>query len=458
MNSNFMMPRRWMSGLPRVSHGCCWAALAVLAFLPISARARDNQHAKKRTDQNPRLTAELNGSVATRDGLRLHLVTDLGNVLVRTQNSGSVDYHVVLEADSSQKDAKELLKSFAISGRESSEGVYVHGQTFGRQCSGRLWVSIEVNVPRNYSLDIQTGGGNIETEDINGRVTFSTAGGNLVAGNIGGPSRLETSGGHISVKNVTGELVAVTGGGHITTGSVAGNAVLRTGGGHIRAGTIGGIARLETAGGNVTLERAGTELVAQTGGGQIEVGEAAGMVRAKTGGGGIRVVRVSGPTNLETGGGNIYLTQVDGAVKASTGAGAITAWFAPAGARQPGACELQSTDGDIVVYIPRQLPITIDARIQRGDEHRVIVDPAFALKVSYDENSNGPRSVRAEGALNGGGEMLRLRTVEGNIRVALSDSAKQGQIYKQQMEQLQEKLRTQMILLEQSLSSEGSQP
>ena len=170
------------------------------------------------------------------------------------------------------------------------------------------------------------------------------------------------------------------------------------------------------------------------------------------------MVRISGPTNLETGGGSIYLTQVDGAVKASTGAGAITAWFSSPNGRESGACELQSTDGDIVVYIPRQMPITIDARIQRGDEHREIVDPAFALKVSYDDNSNGPRTVHAEGALNGGGEVLRLRTVEGNIRVALSDTNKQVQLYKQQMEQLQQKLQTQIRIIEQSLSSDENQP
>jgi hypothetical protein len=442
-----------------VSRSCFSVLLAGIALLPVSTTARDPQKARTRTDPSERLTTDLSGSVATHDGLRLRLATDLGNVIVRTENSGKVDYRVRLEADASQKDARTLLKSFAISGRETSEGVYVRGETFGRHVSGRLWVTIEVNVPRNYSLDVQTGGGNIETEDINGRVTFNTAGGNLIAGNIGGSSRLETAGGHVSVKNVQGELVAITGGGHITTGKVQGNAMLHTGGGHIRAGTISGVAKLETVGGNVTLEHSGTELVAQTGGGQIEVGEAAGVVRAKTGGGGIRVVRVSGPTDLETGGGSIYLTQVDGAVKASTGAGGITAWFVtPTAAKESGACELQSTDGDIVVYIPRHLPITIDARIQRGDEHRVIVDPAFALNVKYDDNSNGPRSVRAEGALNGGGELLRLRTIEGNIRVALSDTSKQNEIYKQQMQQLQQKLESQIRMLEQSISSTDNKP
>jgi len=219
--------------------------------------------------------------------------------------------------------------------------------------------------------------------------------------------------------------------------------MLHTGGGHIRVASVGGVARLETVGGNVTLEHSGTELVATTGGGQIEVGEAAGLVRARTGGGGIRVVRLSGPTNLETGGGSIYLTQVDGAVKASTSAGGITAWFVSP-PKKSGACDFESSDGDIVVYIPRQLPVTIDAQIQQGEEHRVIVDPVFPLKVVYNGGPDGPRTVRAEGPLNGGGEVLRLRTVTGNIRVMMSDTNKQVQIYKEQMAELQQKLETQM--------------
>jgi hypothetical protein len=335
--------------------------------------------------------------------------------------------------------------------------VYFRGQTFGRQLRGRLWVTVEINVPRNYGLDVWTGGGNVETEDVNGRVALSTSGGNITAGNIGGAARLVTDGGHITVKNVGGELSANTGGGHITTGSVAGSASLHTNGGHIRVASVKGVARLDTGGGNITLEQSGGELVAETVGGQIEVGEAAGLVRAKTGGGGIRVVRVSGPTNLETGGGSIYLTQVDGLVKASTGAGGITAWFVSS-PKRPGTCDLQSGDGDIVVYLPRQLSVTIDAQIQQGNEHHVIADPAFPLKVSYDEASNGSRRVRAEGALNGGGEVLRLRTVAGNIRLILSDSSKQVEIYKQHMEQIQQKLATQLRMMERSLSGSDDRP
>lgn len=415
----------------------------------------------KRPDKpaGPRLTSNITGAVVTRDGERLRLVTDLGKVVIHTRASNKVEYLAHLEADASQKGASQLLKSFAVTAREMPQGVFLRGRTSDRRCSGRLWVTFEINLPRNYNLDVSTGGGSIELDDINGRVTLSTSGGNITTGNIGGPAHLSTDGGHITVKNVVGELVGVTGGGHITVGAVTGNASLHTTGGHIRVASVGGTARLETGGGNVALEHSGAELVAETSGGQIEVGEASGLVRARTGGGGIRVVRASGPANLQTVGGSIYLTQVDSAVRASANAGGITAWFASP-AKMTGACELQSNDGDIVVYLPRQLAVTIDASVQMGDEHRLIVDPAFPLKVSYDNSSLSSRTIRAEGALNGGGEILRLRTVAGNIRLAVSDTSKQIEMYKAQMKQLQEQLDSQLRALEKSQqsSTDSSQP
>ncbi|HUJ30644.1 MAG TPA: hypothetical protein VLY23_05145 [Candidatus Acidoferrum sp.] len=438
-----------------VSGGLLAGLLAAGVFASAAAAATGEAQPEKPPTVGPHLTSQLTGSVATHDGGHLRVITDLGNVVIRTQNSGRVDYAVYLEADASQKDAKELLKSFAVSGREAPDGVVIRGQTIGRECSGRLWVTIQVRIPKDYSVDVSTGGGNIQSDDVDGRVALSTKGGNLIAGNIGGPARLYSeSGGHISVKNVAGDLTAITGGGHITTGAIAGNANLHTNGGHIRVASVVGVARLDTGGGNVTLEHSGTELIASTTGGQIDVGEAAGLVRAKTGGGGIRVVRLSGPTNLQTAGGSIYLTQVDSAVKASASAGGITAWFV-APPKGPGGCELASNDGDIVVYLPRQLPVTIDAIVQMGDEHRVIIDPAFPLKVSYGDNSSGPRTVHAEGALNGGGEVIHLRTVAGNIRVALSDAGKQMQLYKEQMLQLQQKLAVQLRVVDQQSQSDA---
>jgi Putative adhesin len=431
------------------------AVLSTLLFIPslVVADGTDKAH----HSNAPRVSTDLTGSVAARDGQRLHLITDLGKIIVKSEDSGKMDYKVHLEADASQKDAKALLKSFIVTARQTPEGIYFRGQSPERRASGQLWVTVEVNVPKNYNLDVLTGGGNIETEDMNGSAILVTAGGNIMAGNIGGLARLTTDGGHITVKNVAGELTANTGGGHITTGAIEGNATLHTSGGHIRVSSIEGIGRVSTGGGNVSVEHSGSELMADTVGGQIEVGETAGIVRAKTGGGGIRVVRISGPTDLQTSGGSIYLTQVDSPVKASTGAGGITAWFVTP-SKQLGQCELQSAEGDIVVYIPRQLPITIDAQVQSGDEHHVFFDPAFPLKISHDATSNGSEWVRAEGAFNGGGEVVHLRTVAGNIRVIMSDANKQIRIYKQQMEQLQQQLEFQLRQLQESQQMNENSP
>jgi DUF4097 and DUF4098 domain-containing protein YvlB len=416
------------------------AALCAGLFLPSAAFADGKD--KPQTGAATRLTYDLRGSVAAHEGQRLRLIMDMGNVIVKTQDSSKVDYTVHLEADASARDARQLLKEFGVTSRLDVEGVTIHGATLEKRAANRLWITVQINVPMNYNLDVTTGGGNIQIDDLNGRALLNTGGGNIVAGNTTGALRVTTKGGHITVRNVGGDLAATTGGGHITAGTIGGIATLHTDGGHIQVTGIAGPGHLTTGGGNVYVEHSASQLVAETIGGQIEVGEAAGLVHAKTAGGGIHVVRVAGPTNLETGGGSIYLTQVDGTVKASTGTGKITAWFV-APPKTESSCEFQSGEGDIDVYIPRQLPVTIDAVIQSDDRHGFFVDPAFRLLVTRNPGPNGGEMLHAVGSLNGGGEVVHLRTVSGNIRVIASDAAKQVEIYKHQMQQLQDNLQMQ---------------
>jgi len=417
------------------------AALLAISVHSVGPRANGEMLRPPAASTKSRPEPDLTGKVINRSNIhRLHVSCDFGNILIHTTDSGDVEYRVYLKADASEEKTKtRLLKSYRLSARSASDGIHIKGETLNREVA-RLWVRLEVNLPKDYSVNAVTGGGNIEMEDLNGGAILSTAGGNITAGDIGAAARLETNGGHITVKDVSGDLVAKTGGGHITTGAIAGSATLRTSGGHIHVFSVGGIGDMATRGGNVTVEHSGGQLLAETSGGRIEVGEAAGLVHAKTDGGGIHIVRVSGPSDLQTGGGNIYLTQVDSAVKASTMSGGITAWF-NAPLKQSGNCELRSSDGDIVVYLPRRLPMTIDAQVQMADDHRVIVDPAFPLRLISGDSSSGPRIIRAEGSLNGGGEILRLRAIEGNIRLVVSDTTRQVQIYNQQMDELQQQLR-----------------
>jgi DUF4097 and DUF4098 domain-containing protein YvlB len=427
------------SGLMKRQFQTRWipGALAVCLLLPSAMFARRKFKSLEPGSTPRRLVGEKTGAFATREGQRLRLVTDLGDVHIQTNESNEVSYHVRVESDEKNASTEKWANAFLVTARSGTEGVFLRGQAQHREDEGHLWITFDVIVPSNYNLEVSTGAGTIDTGDIEGRLGLSTGGGDITIGNITGTARLETGGGHIQIKDVSDDVIATTGGGHISVGRVGGNATLHTGGGHIHFRSVGKIARIETGGGNVSLEHAGAVLVATTGGGQIEVGEASGTIRARSGGGGIRVTRLSGPTQLETGDGSIYLTQVQSAVRASTGAGGITAWFGP-DAKLAGTSELESGEGDIIVYLPKLLPVTIDAQIQLGDEHHVIVDPAFPLTVSYI-GSEGAHAVRAEGALNGGGVILKLRTVAGNIRLILSDTCLQlqKQIYKQQMEHLQ---------------------
>src|SRR5712692_4137976 len=394
------------------------AALGALAVTPaVWGRTRR----AKEPGEGPRVKEEKTGTVATREGLRLHLVADLGDVRILTQKSDQVSYKVRIETDSRDPDAQNLLRQYALAARGNAAGVQLTGQMPSRHFQGHLWVSYEVTVPRNYNLDVVTQAGNIETQDIDGRVVLITSGGN------------------------------------ITVASVRGDAVLRTGGGHIRTGTIQGTAQLDTGGGNITVQRTGASVTASTGGGQIDFGEAAGSIRARTGGGGIRILHVAGPTQLETGGGSIFLTMVEGAVHASTGAGSITAWFWKEGPAEPSgtpkprkvfaASQLTTRQGDIVVYLPRELAVTIVAIIEMAADHRIEADPSLPLKVTYsDPGAAGSRNagtVRGECAMNGGGEVLRLRTAGGNIQLKLADTAAQLRLNQQQMEQLKRRLEMQ---------------
>ncbi|MGH8276835.1 MAG: hypothetical protein ACRETH_09075, partial [Steroidobacteraceae bacterium] len=100
--------------------------------------------------------------------------------------------------------------------------------------------------------------------------------------------------------------------------------------------------------------------------------------------------------------------------------------------------------GDIVVYLPRELPITIDAAISLGDQNHFSADPAFPIKVSF-EGERGTGNLHATGSLNGGGEVLRLRTTAGNIRLELCDVSKQIQNVREQLAQLEQQLRERML-------------
>jgi TonB family protein len=401
-----------------------------------------------------RTSEERSGSFAARDGQHLHLETDIGSIHVFTNATDVVRYVVKIEADGVGPAANEFTRQFSLHAQTISGGVTISGSVPRRDLRERLRVTYEVHIPRHFILEVTTLAGNIQLDDLDGRATLTTNAGNITAGAIAGNARLESSGGgHILVGDVAGDLHIVTAGGHITVGNVTGNAVLKTGGGHIHAGVIGETAQVETGGGNVWIERATGRVTASSGGGQINFGEATGPIQARAAGGGVRVLRVSGPMQLDSNGGSIFLPRVDSPVRASTGTGKITAWLTPALMKTSGDSQLESRQGDIIVYVPRQLSVTIEATIDASLDHLITADPSLPLVVSYTNGESG-RQMHGECAINGGGDVVYLRTTGGNIQLRYADDARLRQqvlVQQQIKQQLDAQQQLTLKMVEQSM-------
>ena len=411
-----------------------------------------------------RTSADRTGSLATSEGLTLRLTTDLGSIKIIPLDAAAapvVKYALHIETDAHAPLAQRLLDRYSVIAKATATGVEISGTLPPRMArsansAAQYWVQFEVSVPLNYNVEVKTEAGDIETQDIGGFANLSTQGGNIRTGRIGVSgirngsterpvAKLETEGGHIQVLDVAGDLTAFTAGGHIIARNISGDASLHSGGGHIRAGQIGGRADLQTDGGNITVGQAGNLVSVRTGGGQIDFGEVRGSVRAQTGGGGIRIMYVSGPMEVESSAGSICLTRVAGTVRAATAGGTITAWISPDAptssrgtVRLPGLSQLTSGNGDIVVFLPRNLAADIDAVVESGGEQRIEADPALALTIQ----KSGAGPVHAMAALNGGGAPLKLRTTAGKIRLQFLESevAFRQTLIREQRERLSDRL------------------
>jgi len=362
-------------------------------------------------------------SAPVREGGRLILRADLGSVVIRPGATDRFDCQVVLRAyTGSDAQARQIFGNFQLSARTlEAGGVYVTGQ-MQREQRGRtsLEVEFEINLPQRFNLDVQTQGGDITIESaLQGEARLTTAGGDVRTAEVSGPVKVETAGGSITLGKAGNGVDARTAGGDIHTGDVQGDTVLETSGGQIVTGQIAGSLRAQTAGGDVVIGGAAGRVTAETAGGQIQIGPTDGVVRAETSGGSIRLRGARGKVLVDTAGGSIDLLDVKAAVNASTAMGRILAQF-DADKKTFSASQLKTSMGDVFVYLPVGLPLTIDAAIDAAAGHRIVSD--FPLNIQGDQEALVLRTIRGQGALNGGGEILHIRTVAGNIEIRKLDA------------------------------------
>jgi DUF4097 and DUF4098 domain-containing protein YvlB len=329
---------------------------------------------------------------------------------------------------SDEAEARGLFDKFELSARSmEAGGVYLSSQSPRRARHGsNLRVQFQITVPQRFNLDVETQGGDITVEaPLEGEARLTTAGGDVRSSDVTGAVRIETAGGSIEVGKIGGDLTARTAGGSIRVGDAKGDVILETSGGEIVTGAVAGALRAETAGGDVVVGGANGQVLARTAGGQIQIGPTGGSVRAETAGGSIRLQSARGRVVAETAGGSIDLLQVESAVRATTAAGRILAEL-NCTKKSFGASQLETSMGDVYVYLPSNVPLTIDAAIQTAAGRQIQSD--FPLDIQGNKEEWVPSTLRGHGTLNGGGEVLRIRTVAGNIEIRKIDEVSRREL------------------------------
>ncbi len=344
----------------------------------------------------------------------LKVATEFGAVTVRGGSPQGITYTVRKRLNSgSESHARHQFEMFTVRGYQKADFAVLEGECTGAE---KISVDITLNVPRDLALvKIETRGGSVGVTDIAGRVEAETAGGGIRINDIGSAVRAETSGGSIEVGNVGGDLKLETAGGSITIRSAGGKIHAETAGGSIEVGSATQSAYLATAGGGIQVKRCDGELRASTAGGSVEIGDVGGGAILETSGGSIRLASAKGVVRATTSGGGIRLTGLTHGATAKTAAGPVYAEFT-AGKGSFSESYLETSIGDVIVYLPPDLPVTVRATIDAAMGHKMISDFP-EVRVTQEGGEWGAREIFGQGAINGGGPLLKIRTAAGNIEL-----------------------------------------
>ena len=208
---------------------------------------------------------------------------------------------------------------------------------------------------------------------------------------------------------------------------------MQTGGGNIKIASAKGEIKAQSGGGSVVVLSGLQGAVLETGGGSIRVDKCSGTVKATTGGGSIDLGEIGGPAEIETGRGQHSAGFRERTRRGANrrrqhstgwsdlGAGGDLGWRdrCQAAVRECRRCSrsdstLETSAGDITVYLANDLAISIRAEIEIANGHTIRSDFSD-IHVSSEGGQWGPKTVTAEGQLNGGGPVLKVRTNSGNV-------------------------------------------
>lgn len=355
---------------------------------------------------------EITGSLAAVKVLRVKV--DMGSVVVHGAQQQGISYVIHTRfGSSSEQEARRQFEQYKITAYVKGDTAWIVGDWQGGKRPRHSSGEFNVTVPREMTMvKLETEGGNVDATGLAGRVEAETGGGTMRLDDIGGGVSAETGGGSIDVGTVSGDLGLQTGGGSIEVRHANGKVVAETGGGSVEIQSCEQGATIETGGSSITVRHCNGKVKASTGGGSVDLSDIGGPAELETGGGSIHLTSAKGHVRAETAGGSIELYGVPSA-KAETGAGGITVKLVNTGAERHDS-DLETGAGDITVYLASDVAVNVRASVDMGSGHHITSEFPDIHIISEGDHW-GPKTLTAEGKLNGGGPTLKVRTSSGDI-------------------------------------------
>ncbi len=344
-------------------------------------------------------------------GREVRVNTDMGSVQVQG-NSPQVTYVIRKRSFASGEEAaRRQFEQLRISVGRTAERNSIEGRLLSRNLS-RFNADFIVQVPRELEMvRVETHGGALSFNSITATIFGTTSDGGVKLDDLGGPVKIATGGGNVVGGNLAADFTLSSGGGDVHINNIGGQARVTLGGGKVYIGTAKS-STITTGGGGIEVRKCDGDLRAASDGGNLNFGDVKGAVQAETGGGSVRLASANGRVKVSTGGGSVELYNLGQGAQVETGAGPITVEFVSNHGVFTDS-SLHTAAGDVSVCLPGNLPVTVHASSDMTNGRGILSDfPGLKITTSGEY---GPKAMYAEGALNGGGPLLRVRTTMGQI-------------------------------------------
>jgi hypothetical protein len=327
-----------------------------------------------------------------------------GSVDIKGWNKDVVSVKVFL----SERDAENCKVEF----NETSSGVQIESKYRSERRNNSSRLKFEIMVPERYDVSLETMGGAVSIQNVEGNIEGETMGGELDLHKLKGTLDLTTMGGEITLRNSDVDGRVKTMGGEVLVEDVTGDVKATSMGGEVthrnvkrRSGEVRGTAvDITTMGGDINVDDAPLGANVHTMGGNIHIRSAAKFAKAKTMGG------------------NIEIDAVDGSVNATTMGGDVTVRMVGDPSQGERDVEIESMGGDITLTVPPTLSMDFDITLtyteNRRGRYRIISDFEMNQEETdeWDRDDGTPRKhIYGTGTVAGAKHKIKIKTINGNI-------------------------------------------